>query len=513
MANPPARIGPYEVLSHLGTGGMAETYLAVRRGPGDFVQHVCLKRIRPDLERDPQFVQQFMTEAAIAARLRHNAITQVLDFGQAGDDYYLALELVDGLDLRQLLEATSASLEPELVLYIAIELASALDFAHRAGGSSHEAAVVHRDVSASNVLLSTEGEVKLSDFGIARVQGGQRHTRTGTVKGKIVYMAPEYARSGRFDPRCDLYALGVLLYECACGELPHEGATELETLELAARGDHPPLTQRAPAVPEAFARIIEQLLAPNPEQRFERAALLLDALHALPSPPRARLRLGTLVAEAKRARATSAAAAASRLPSLSGLGPTQPMPQSAYHASASPGSPTTTRVRSSGPADADALFDAIPGLRSSTGRAKRVLAFAVALAVAVLGYALFRSAGIPAALGANGPGAAGSAAAARKQASSSDSDREPASADANAAATPAPSLGQNGARPRARTASLEVVVLPYGEVTVDGHRIGLSPVTLALEPGEHQIQARNRDGNLERRISLAPGEKRQVVLR
>src|SRR4029077_10979851 len=116
---------------------------------------------------------------------------------------------------------------------------------HRGGGAASQAAVVHRDVSPSNVLVSTEGEVKLTDFGIARSLSGPQHTQTGVVKGKVPYLAPEYARSGRFDRRCDLFSLGVLLYEAACGERPHDGATDLEPLERASSGRRRPLAERA----------------------------------------------------------------------------------------------------------------------------------------------------------------------------------------------------------------------------------------------------------------------------
>ena len=140
---------------------------------------------------------------------------------------------VQGLDLSQLL--ASGALPADLVVHLAVELATALDFAHRAGGDATLGPIVHRDVSPSNTLISLEGEVKLSDFGIARPLQGPQHTRTGVVKGKVPYLAPEYARTGKFDARCDLYSLGALLYEAASGRAPHDGATDLEKLERAAR--------------------------------------------------------------------------------------------------------------------------------------------------------------------------------------------------------------------------------------------------------------------------------------
>lgn len=499
MAELPVRIGPYEILGRLGVGGMAEAYLAVRRGPGGFVQRACIKRIRPDLGQDPEFVRQFMAEASLAARLRHAAITQVLDFGQDGNHYYLALELVEGLDLRELLEAVGGSLSPELTLYCAIELATALDFAHRGGGVPGESAIVHRDVSPSNVLVSLEGEVKLTDFGIARSLGGPRHTRTGIVRGKIPYMAPEYARTGRFDARCDLFGLGALLYECSCGERPHEGATELETLELAASGSHIALQARAPSVPEAFASIVERLLAPDPDQRFPSASALLESLLALPAPQRARRTLRTLVAE-KKLQKTHAESSA---PALA-LGPTQLMSQPV----ATPNLAPPTETRSAQDADGT-LSGSIPGLRPHRGPLF-LLTVALLLAAGVLAAAALRIAERRGASASRPPSEASQQKPSSKPNEPSEHADQPA---ASPSAGPAPHPRRPQPSTSQRNASLEVVVLPYGDVTVDGKHVGVAPVTLTLEPGEHAIEAKNRDGTVQKHISLTAGEHRQLILR
>jgi serine/threonine protein kinase len=516
MAEVPARIGPYEVLSRLGTGGMAETYVAVRRGPGAFVQRVCLKRIRTGLEHDPEFVRQFMAEAAIAARLRHATIAQVLDFGREGDDYYLALELVEGLDLRELLEVAGGRLSPELALYVATELATALDFAHRGGGAPGEAAVVHRDVSPSNTLVSIEGEVKLTDFGIARAVGGPQHTRTGIVKGKVAYLAPEYARSGRFDPRCDLFALGVLLYECLTGERPHDGATELETLERAARGERVPLRQRAPDLSERLEEIVERLLEPDPELRFESASALLEALLALPAPQRARRELGALVASLVRDRSAANAAALAPAPD-----PTAIESQDGPIATAARATRThAARAPSSSSGESVVLPIRRWGARLTLGAA---LSLALAVALLTLQRAPQRT---PAASERSAPAARPRPAAASSpkpesvneapRARSTDGRARAPSEQAPIVNLPTPEPPPEAAKPRARSARpavLEIVVLPYGEVSLDGRRIGSSPITLSLPPGEHAISARSRDNLLERRVSLTAGEHRKLVLR
>ncbi len=501
MALPPARIGPYEVLSRLGQGGMAETYVAVRRGPGAFVQHVCLKRIRHEIGQDPELVRQLLAEAAIAAKLRHATIAQVLDFGRDGDDHYLALELVEGLDLRGLLAAIGGPLPPELALHVALQLATALDFAHRAGGAAREAAVVHRDVSPSNVVLSVEGEVKLTDFGIARAVGSPQHTRTGVVKGKVSYIAPEYAYSGRFDTRCDLFAAGVVLYECLCGERPHDGATELETLERASRGEHLRLRERVPGLDARLDELVERLLEPDPALRVQSAAGLLEALLAMPQAPRAQRELGALVAQ-HRSEPTPEAPALTQ--SVSQQPPAQALEATrTQHASEDAGGSAAARVIG------------VPGRG-----ALRALGVALLLAAAVSLLALWpRRAAAPAA-----PAVAPRAAAHREQVAPP-TPAPPASPELGPVAPPhadtvvtrpraAPTQPAGAVAPaRPRLASLEIVVLPFGEVSVDGKRIGAAPVTLSLPPGEHRIRADSHGNVLERVVSLGTGEHRRLVLR
>lgn len=288
--------GPYELLRRLGSGGMAETFLAVRRGPGGFEQHVCVKRILPALEADPELVALFMEEARLAAQLRHANITQVVDFGVVAGSHYLALELVDGLDLRALLRSLrdrGCALDPPLAVFIASQLASALEFAHTPERNRH--GVVHRDISPSNVLVSRAGEVYLTDFGIARALGNKRRTDSGVVRGKVPYLAPEYALEARFDARSDLFALGVILFEALAGQRPFDGVTDLDTLTRIKEGRHPPLASLCPGAHPSLVAIVEQLLVPQPEERFQSAAALHEALAHVAPPPTVARQLGELV--------------------------------------------------------------------------------------------------------------------------------------------------------------------------------------------------------------------------
>ena len=187
----PERFGDYELVERLGVGGMGETFVAVRRGPGDFEQRVCLKRILPTFVHDPDFIEMFLREAQLSALLYHGHIARVLDFGITQGTHYLTLELIEGCDLRAALRhlrARRETLDPELTSYVAHALGSALDFAHTADDDGHAAGIIHRDVTPSNVLLSNAGEVKLSDFGIAKATNLPGSIQSGALKGKIPYI-------------------------------------------------------------------------------------------------------------------------------------------------------------------------------------------------------------------------------------------------------------------------------------------------------------------------------------
>jgi serine/threonine protein kinase len=275
---------------------MAATYLALRRGPSGFEQHVCLKRILPNLEADPESVRLFTEEARIAVQLRHANIVQVLDFGLVGGTPYLALQWVDGVDLRALLRALKErgeKLDVPLVAHIGVQLAAALEAAHTPERSRR--GIAHRDVSPSNVMVSRSGEVYLTDFGIARAFGHQALTDPGVVRGKIPYMAPEYALERRFDARSDLFSLGVVLYEALAGQRPYDGADDVETVRRIRDGHRPPLAALRPDAGTELVAIVERLLAPNAFARFPSAASVHEALALLAPPPSVARSLGELV--------------------------------------------------------------------------------------------------------------------------------------------------------------------------------------------------------------------------
>ncbi|GAB4201855.1 MAG: hypothetical protein OHK0013_14410 [Sandaracinaceae bacterium] len=257
------RLGRYLLLRPLGSGGMAETFVAVRAcperpdepEPGE--PEVCLKRLRAELAEDPVQRGHFADEARTLARLCHPNVAALLDVGPD----HVVTELIDGVDLRRLLKFVASRGErlPEpLVVRIARELADALAHAHARG-------VVHRDVTPANVVVGRGGEVTLVDFGIARSDAQKQRTRTGLVKGKAPYMAPEQALGAPIDARADLFALGVVLFEVLVGARPHDGASDLETLRRAMRGERRSWGEPPPE--PGLRALVERLLSPDPRDR------------------------------------------------------------------------------------------------------------------------------------------------------------------------------------------------------------------------------------------------------
>ena len=276
------RVGPYRLLRRLGAGGMGETYEA--RAPGG--ETVCLKTLRPELAGDPRYLDMFREEARIHSTLVHPNIVRVLDASKSVGEPYLVLEMVDGVGLDVLLSFLSTRAEhgdPAVSAHILLGLAEALDAAHSFALDGRVQHLVHRDVSPSNVLLSRTGEVKLSDFGIAKTRAGMAHTTAGVVRGKYAYMSPEQTRGEPLDRRSDLFALGVIAYELFAGVHPFRLGRDENEVMAAHRmllGERATLAQRAPWLPVGIRDAIEHLLVPEVSLRPLEARTLVTALRA-----------------------------------------------------------------------------------------------------------------------------------------------------------------------------------------------------------------------------------------
>jgi serine/threonine protein kinase len=296
--------GAYRIVRRLGIGGMAETFEAIRQGSDGFSQRVCLKLALPFLREDVSFIQLLQREARTAAKLRHSNIVGVLDYGSVDGTPYMALELVDGVDLRKLLDRETKLCFKHVSL-LAIELAKGLSHAHTqpmslghdAGGGARQG-VVHRDISPSNVMLSQLGEVLLTDFGVAKAMMGASH-QSSAVKGKVPYMSPEQLRNEALDGRSDLFSLGVLLYESLSGSRPYDRRNDPETIMQILSGDRAPLAKLVREAPESFCEIVDSLIEPNRELRPATASELLNRLDELAPSPRSQRELGSLVSETR----------------------------------------------------------------------------------------------------------------------------------------------------------------------------------------------------------------------
>ncbi|MCA9563100.1 MAG: protein kinase [Myxococcales bacterium] len=275
------RIDRYNLLRKLATGGMAEVFLAKTEGVGGFEREVVIKRILPDFSADRAFVEMFIDEARIAAKLHHHNIVQVFDFNKVGNTYYIAMEYIDGPDLRRVLEDASvigARLEVEECLYIVSEIGKALDYAHKRVVDGKSLNIIHRDVSPHNILLSMDGLVKLTDFGIAKAASRLTRTQDGIVKGKTAYMSPEQARGEHLDARSDLFALGTILFETLTMRRLFFGENEHQILRKVMDARIPsPKMYRKDLSPEV-ERVVLKLLARRPDKRYQSAAEAVSAI-------------------------------------------------------------------------------------------------------------------------------------------------------------------------------------------------------------------------------------------
>jgi TolB-like protein/tRNA A-37 threonylcarbamoyl transferase component Bud32 len=289
MAEPAEQFGRYQLVEKLGEGGMAVVYRALLHGAEGFERQVVLKRILPELSRDPRFTDMLLAEAKLCARMHHPGIVQVNDVGEIDGQYFVAMELVDGFDLAMLLKRCydlGRPMPPGLAAWIGAELGRALGYAHAlTGDDKRPLDVVHRDVSPSNIMVTTTGAVKLLDFGIAKMkhQIADERTRTGTLKGKIGYMSPEQADGESIDRRSDLFSLGIVLWEALTLERLFRGSDDFETLRRVREAKVAPPSSLKPEVPPELDAVLGKLLSRAKEDRYptgeEVAAALSPIAH------------------------------------------------------------------------------------------------------------------------------------------------------------------------------------------------------------------------------------------
>ncbi len=292
------RFGQYELFDRFAVGDMAELYMGRALGEEGFEKPVAIKRILPHLAADERFVRMLLTEARIHASLSHKNIVQIHDLGMSPEgEHFIVLEYVDGRDLGELLAVLRKSSSPDglpkrlddaVALYIMGELCEGVHFAHELRGPDGQpSGLVHRDISPDNVLLSYAGEVKLSDFGVAKRRTD--NSLVASLKGNLAYMSPEQARGAALDRRSDIYSLGAVLFELLTGYPLRDSSNQAETWRQVASGLVFSPQQRRPNLPPPLARLIADSLAPDPRDRFPDARVFADscraALDLVPRPP------------------------------------------------------------------------------------------------------------------------------------------------------------------------------------------------------------------------------------
>ncbi len=284
-SEPGADFGQYTLEERIAVGGMAEVWKARMKGFEGFQKTVAIKKILPHLTSSEDFVTMFIDEAKLAAQLNHNNIIQIYDLGKADGEYYIAMEFVEGRDLRAILRTArrrNTAMPEPLALLVAARLADALDYAHRKRDfDDRDLGLVHRDISPQNVLISQEGEIKLCDFGIAKAVSKVGQTQMGALKGKIQYMSPEQAWGREVDARSDIFSLGVLLFEMLTGQVLFEGETEVSVLEAVRECRLRDPRALNSSITDGAARVLEKALRKDPAARYRSAREILEEISSI----------------------------------------------------------------------------------------------------------------------------------------------------------------------------------------------------------------------------------------
>lgn len=301
----------YRPLFKLDSGGMAEVYVAESEGLAGFKKRVAIKRILPSLLRNEKFVRMFLDEARLSLHLNHANIVSVFDIGKSDNAYFIVMEYIEGTTLKSLLEYCSRHrmrIPVAVTLWVLNEVLKGLNYAHelRDEATRESLGIVHRDVSPPNVLISWNGEVKITDFGLAKATTQVETTDPGVVKGKFAYLSPEAAHGQEIDRRADIFAVGILAWEMLTGRRLFLGNTDYETVENVRRAEFAPVRNFNPEVPPELERIVEKALARSATDRYADCNALADDLVGVLFGHSMRVSSRDLVALLERVRAEKA---------------------------------------------------------------------------------------------------------------------------------------------------------------------------------------------------------------
>ena len=272
------RLGKYQLVAEIARGGMGIVYLAVAQGPARFSKLLVVKELKPELSEDPSFLEMFLEEARLAARLNHPNIVQTYEIGSEGNRHFIVMDYLDGVPLARVIRRKVPNFTLGMHLRVICDALGGLHHAHTLkdfDGSPF--GMVHRDMSPQNIFITFDGQAKLVDFGIAKALDSTVETRTGILKGKPAYMAPEQI-GGDIDPRADIFSVGVMIWEAVARQRMWAKKGEVEMLALLLKGETPNLKEVMPDAPEALVAICAKCLAKDPEDRFPSALALQEAL-------------------------------------------------------------------------------------------------------------------------------------------------------------------------------------------------------------------------------------------
>ena len=278
------QFGKFILLEKLAVGGMAEVYLAKSNGANGVSKFVAVKRILPQFSNNEDFIEMFKEEAKVAINLNHSNIVSIYDFGIQKGQFFIVMEFVEGRNLRQIvneLKKANKSISIDQAVFIVKEAAAGLDHAHRCtdSKSGRPLNITHRDMSPQNVMISFEGEAKVIDFGIAKAEKDSESTKAGTLKGKFAYMSPEQSEGLAIDPRTDVFALGIILWELLANDRLFTGSNEAAILRKVRECHIPSIRKINPLVPTELERIVMKALAKDKNVRYQTAANLQKDLN------------------------------------------------------------------------------------------------------------------------------------------------------------------------------------------------------------------------------------------
>jgi serine/threonine-protein kinase len=273
----------YRVIDKIAAGGMAEVFRAESAGIEGFKKKVAIKRVLPHLSQKRKFMSMFLDEARLSAHLSHSNVVQVFDIGIGDDTYFIVMEYVDGADLKAIIEMLRKRGQPfplEAAVYVATKICEGLAYAHDLkDGRGTPLGIVHRDMSPPNVLITRYGEIKITDFGLAKANNQLEKSEPGIIKGKFSYLAPEAAMGHDVDARADIFAVGIILWEMLAGRKLFLGESDYATVKLVQQANIPSLPEINHKVPPGLERIILRSLARDLNQRYGHALALAEDLN------------------------------------------------------------------------------------------------------------------------------------------------------------------------------------------------------------------------------------------